>query len=353
MTARKDYYDVLGVKKSATEKEIKAAYRKLAKQYHPDANPSAEAKKKFEEIGEAYAVLSDAKKRQQYDQFGFAAFDSAAQDAGQGFHSYSDGNGHTYYYSGSGGPDMSGMFGDLFGSMFGGAGGFGGTGNGGRSFHWSNTGGNGSGFTGFEGFGGNGAAGFGGRNAGGFGSADGYAATGADLHSDITISFDEAAFGGDRDIRIGTGGGRTQTLRVHIPAGIEEGKSIRLRGKGQPSPSGGQPGDLYLKVHIQPRDGFERKGRDVYVTVRVPLEAAVLGGEVKVETLTGNVMCRIPAGTQSGSKIRLRGKGIADMKQPSIHGDEYVVVEVAIPSNLSEEAREKFEAFLCAAKKSN
>lgn len=349
MAAKKDYYEVLGVSRDATDQQIKAAFRKLAKKYHPDVNPTEEAKKKFEEINEAYDVLSDPEKRKQYDQFGFAAFDQtggagAGGFGGQGFHQYTDGNGHTYYFSssGNGGPDMSDMFGDIFGDMFGQGG------RSGRSFHWSSNGANG-GFGGFDGFNGFGSGTGGQRSAYGNAGA-GYGSQGTpageDIHANVTVSFDEAAFGGDRNIRLADGKGGTQTLQVHIPAGIDEGQSIRLKGKGQPSAYGGAAGDLYLKVHIEPRSGFERKGSDVYVTAKVPLQTAVLGGEVKVETLTGNVLCRIPEGTQSGTKIRLKGKGIAQMKNPAEHGDEYVVVEVQIPTHLSAEAKTRFQDFM-------
>lgn len=326
---KRDYYEVLGLKKGATDQEIKSAYRKLAKKYHPDVDPSPDAKKKFEEIGEAYQVLSDPEKKKLYDQFGMAAFDQTAGGAGPnpgagGFHQYTDGNGRTYYYSSSGGnaQDFSDMFGDMFGDLFGHRG-------------------RGSGFSGFSGFSGNEGSGFGGfsgSQGSGFGS---YAQKGSDLHADVTISFNDAAFGCTRSIRIQNPNGGMNTLEVSIPAGIDEGQSVRLRGKGNPSASGGEAGDLYLKVHVEPREGFERKGQDIYVNCSVPFTTAMLGGEAKAETLTGEVMVKIPKGVQSGSKIRLRGKGIQSMKNPAVRGDEYVVVQIQVPKHLSLEAEKK------------
>ncbi len=149
---------------------------------------------------------------------------------------------------------------------------------------------------------------------------------GADAHAEITIGFDEAAFGADR--------------QIHIPAGIEEGKSIRLKGQGSPSPvSGGESGDLYLKVHIAERPGFTRSGADVYTTVMVPFPTAALGGEVKIETLNGSVICKVRPGTQSGSKIRLRGKGASVLGKPGEYGDLYAEVRIEVPENLTMEQK--------------
>lgn len=320
---KRDYYEVLGLQKGATDQEIKSAYRKLAKKYHPDVDPSPDAKKKFEEIGEAYQVLSDPEKKKLYDQFGMAAFDQTAGGAGPnpgaggfgGFHQYSDGNGRTYYYSGNGGnaQDFSQMFGDMFGDIFG---------------H-----GEGSGFSGFHHF------------SGGGGGADysGFAQKGSDLTADVTISFNDAAFGCTRSIRLSDPNGAAKTLEVSIPAGIDEGQMVRLRGKGNPSPTGGEAGDLLLRVHIEPRAGFARKGSDIYVTCEVPFTTAILGGEAKVDTLTGQVICKIPKGTQGGSRIRLRGKGIQDMHNPSVKGDEYVVIQIQVPKHLTFEEERKLK----------
>ena len=139
--------------------------------------------------------------------------------------------------------------------------------------------------------------------------------------------------------------GSVQSLQVKIPAGIESGKTIRLKGKGHPGVGGGEPGDLLLRVTAGKKPGFERKGMDLYTTLRIPFTTAALGGEATVQTIYGNVLCKIREGTQSGSKIRLRGKGIVSMKDPSVHGDQYVKIEVQVPRNLSPEARQKLREF--------
>ena len=333
---KQDYYEVLGIGKQADEKEIKRAYRKLAKKYHPDMNPGDKvAEQKFKEVTEAYNVLSDKEKKKLYDQFGFAAFDEAGNaraDAGSGFYGGAGGQGG--FRSGSGyqefhyeGGDMGDMFGDNLGNMFHGNAS-------GHSGYYSN----GSGF-------------------GGFGGQKGYrqqaSYKGEDLHADITVGFDEAAFGCDKMIHIqaadGTG---VQSLSVHIPAGIDDGKSVRLRGKGHPGFGGGENGDLLLKVHIAPRSGYERKGMDVYTTADIPFTTAVFGGEASFPTLYGNVVCKVPAGTQSGKKIRLRGKGIVSMKDPKVHGDQYVTIQIQVPTTLTAEQRQKLHEFENAMKQS-
>ena len=167
----------------------------------------------------------------------------------------------------------------------------------------------------------------------------------------MTVGFDEAAFGCDKVIRLqdpSNPNGSVQSLQVHIPAGIDTGKSVRLRGKGMPGINGGEAGDLLLKVTVAGKPGYERKGMDVYTTVRVPFITAVLGGETVVRTLYGDVICKIKEGTQSGSKIRLRGKGIVSMKDSSVHGDQYVTVEVDVPRHLSPAAKQKLKEFEAA-----
>ena len=345
---KQDYYEVLGIGKQADEKEIKRAYRKLAKKYHPDTNPGDKvAEQKFKEVTEAYNVLSDKEKKKLYDQFGFAAFDEAGNaraDAGSGFYGGAGGQGfggqggfrsgsfHTgdgsgyqeFHYEGG---DMGDMFGDIFGNMFHGNAG-------GHSGFYSN----GSGFGGFAG-------------QKGYRQQDSY--RGEDLHADITVGFDEAAFGCDQMIHIqaadGTG---VQSLSVHIPAGIDDGKSVRLRGKGHPGFGGGENGDLLLKVHITPRAGYERKDMDVYTTADIPFTTAVFGGEASFPTLYGSVVCKVPAGTQSGKKIRLRGKGIVSMKDPKVHGDQYVTIQIQVPTTLTAEQRQKLHEFENAMKQS-
>lgn len=396
MAEKRDYYEVLGVSRSADDNTIKKAYRKLAKKYHPDTNGGdPKAEQKFKEVTEAYNVLSDKEKRKLYDQFGHAAFDGSAPGAGAqggayegpfqgGFGGFgggangSNGSYQEYHFSGD---DMDDILKNMFG---GGAGGFrqGRTSDGGTYYSYSSNGNTGGrsqgGFSGgFSGFGGNGGSysGFGrrgnGRNGSGFGNGsdfgygsgfgngsgfgdgfdagNGYQSKGEDLHANVSITFDEAAFGCDKRITLTDGHGENKTLQVHIPAGIDTGKSVRLRGKGQPGIGGGQAGDLLLEVTVGSRPGYERKGSDVYTTVSIPYTTAVFGGEATVETLYGNVVCKIREGTQSGTKIRLKGKGIVSMKDPKIHGDQYVTVQIQVPTGLSEEAKQKLREFQRAA----
>ena len=343
MAVKRDYYDVLGLSKGADAAAVKKAYRKLAKKYHPDMNPdNAEAERKFKEVTEAYNVLSDPEKRKLYDQFGHAAFDETG--AGNGPY----GGAYRQAYSGPGGGyreyhfeggNMDDMFQDIFGDIFhhDTSGSFGGSGFGGGSSRSgsSRSGGFGSGFYGD--FGGN------------------FRAKGSDLTAEVTVSFDEAAFGCDKIIHLqdpGSAGGAVQSLKVHIPAGIDSGKSVRLRGKGMPGANGGENGDLLLKVQVTAKPGYERKGMDVYTTVYIPFTAAVFGGEAVVNTLYGNVLCRIKEGTQAGSKIRLRGKGIVSVKDPAVHGDQYVTVQIQVPRYLSPAAKQKLKEYeaLCAGK---
>ncbi len=160
--------------------------------------------------------------------------------------------------------------------------------------------------------------------------AGSYSSKGEDLHAEVTVSFDEAAFGGKKVIRLQSSNGGVQNYEVNIPAGIESGKSIRLKGKGYPGVGGGEAGDLLLKVNVQDKPGYKREGRDVYTTVNIPFTTAVFGGEAKVHTIYGDVLCNIKPGTQSGTKIRLRGKGIVAMNNPSVHGDEYATVQIEV-----------------------
>ena len=316
MAAKRDYYAVLGVERGADDKTIKKAYRKLAKKYHPDTSAGdARAEEKFKEATEAYEILSDPEKRRLYDRFGHAAFDgSGAQDAGPQGNPFEDmygfGNSGAYggqgaygaYGSGEGGGyryeyrfGSDGMD-DILKSMFG----------------------------------------------------DGFGRGGADLRAEISVSFEEAAFGCEKTVRLDTGeGAGPQSLWVRIPAGIDDGKSIRLRGKGARG-RGGSPGDLLLKVNVGKKPGFERQGMDVYTVANIPFSTAVLGGEAAVQTLSGKVLCKIREGTQSGTKIRLKGKGIVSMKDPKVRGDQYVTVQIQVPEHLSEEAKRKLGEFQAA-----
>ena len=340
MAAKRDYYEVLGVAKNADEKTIKKAYRKLAKKYHPDTNAgNPDAEKKFKEVTEAYSVLSDPEKKKMYDQFGHAAFD---QSAGGSYQGSGFGNGFQGFKSGPGGyqeyhftENADDIFGDMFKDIFHGSSSKSTDGFGGHGFHRSSFYDDGSGFSGFGGFGGHGSAGFDQK--------------GQDLNASVSVTFDEVAFGCDKRITLQDQSGKAQTLEVHIPAGIDSGKSIRLRGKGMPGTGKGGAGDLLLKVTVQPKAGYERKGMDVYTTVSIPYTTAVFGGEARVHTLYGDVMCKIKEGTQSGSKIRLRGKGIVSMKDANVHGDQYVTVQIQVPRHLNAEARQKLMEYKKAA----
>ncbi|MDO4617307.1 MAG: DnaJ C-terminal domain-containing protein [Lachnospiraceae bacterium] len=345
MTKKKDYYETLGVKKTSTEKEIKSAYRKLAKKYHPDTNANnKQAEQKFKEVTEAYNVLSDKEKRKLYDRYGFAGLEEGfdpnfagyssgfggfnqnytGSDQGTGrysrhFSGY-DPNSSTYrefHFTGSDGSTYSSdEFEDLFRDMF-------------------------SGQTGNRGFTGESrSAGFGRRKDGSTRNSrrawgTGGSLRGSDLTSDLTVSFDESLKGCSKMLRLSREDGSFTTIQVSVPAGIQDGKTIRLKGKGHPGMNGGEAGDLLLQVHVTPRKGWERKGNDLYVTAEIPFETAVLGGEAIIPTMTGNVSCKIKAGTRSGSKIRLRGKGVSDPAHPSETGDEYAVIQIEVPRNLS------------------
>ena len=354
MAGKRDYYEVLGVSRNADEAQIKKAYRKLAKKYHPDTNPGdAGAEKHFKEVTEAYNVLSDSEKRKLYDQFGHAAFDQSGAGNYGGYGSY----------GGSGGYGGFGGF-----SGFGGGAGQTRGGSDGQGFWRAYTGPDGYQEYHFEGGSGNMDDVFrdmfgdifhhgkSGSDFGGFGSRGGRCqAKGADMHADVSVPFDEAAFGCNKMIRIQDAAGQSgkiQTLQVHIPAGIDTGKTIRLKGKGSPGVNGGAAGDLLLNVKVGTKQGYERRGMDVYTTVRIPYTTAVFGGEAVVNTLYGNVLCRIQEGTQSGTKIRLKGKGIVSMQNASVHGDQYVTVQIDVPQHLSPAAERKLREFeaLCAGR---
>ena len=330
---KRDYYEVLGVSRDADDKKLKSAYRKLAKKFHPDMNPGdKEAEKKFKEVGEAYAVLSDPEKRKLYDAYGFAAFE---EGGGQG---YGSGNPFGGPFAGrgsaSGGPggssyrsfhfdgkDAEDLFNSMFGDVFG------------------------------AGYRSAGASAFGGSRFGGadlFGQAKARqeAKRDLDLRTSLTISFREAALGSRQTLRLTSPDkpGTVTTLEVTIPSGIDEGKSIRLRGKGRRA-SDGRKGDLLIEIHIEPDSLFTRKGLDLYTSVRIPFTTAALGGEAVVPTLSGQVSCRIPAGIQSGSKIRLKNKGIAVTGQHAAQGDEYVEISIEVPRTLTSAERRKLEEF--------
>ena len=319
----------------------------------------------FKDVNEAYSILSDPEKKKLYDRFGHAAFDpnSAAYGTtggsgasgdpfGSGFGGAGQG-GAWHYQSGPGGyaeyhftGDDMGDMGDIFGDMFGGM--FHGKSSGGSSRSRHFTGGSGAHFTSGSDFGGSSAHFGGGSRFGGSQSfyGAGFQEKGSDLTSEVTVSFDEAVSGCEKIITLqNPQTGKRQSLQVHIPAGIDTGKSIRLKGKGMPGTGGGEAGDLLLNITVTAKPGWERKEMDVYSTVRIPFTTAVFGGEALVSTLYGNVLCKIAAGTQSGTKIKLKGKGIVSMKNPSIHGNQYVTVQIDVPNHLTPEAEQKLREF--------
>lgn len=366
MAEKRDYYDILGIKRDASAETIKKAFRKLAKKYHPDSNAgNPQAEQMFKDVNEAYSILSDPEKRKLYDRFGHAAFDpnSAAYGTtggsgasgdpfGSGFGGAGQG-GAWHYQSGPGGyaeyhftGDDMGDMGDIFGDMFGGM--FRGKSSGGSSRSRHFTGGSGAHFTSGSDFGGSSAHFGGGSSFGGSQSfyGAGFQEKGSDLTSEVTVSFDEAVSGCEKIITLqNPQTGKRQSLQVHIPAGIDTGKSICLKGKGMPGTGGGEAGDLLLNITVTAKPGWERKEMDVYSTVRIPFTTAVFGGEALVSTLYGNVLCKIAAGTQSGTKIKLKGKGVVSMKNPSIHGDQYVTVQIDVPNHLTPEAEQKLREF--------
>lgn len=301
---KRDYYEILGISRNADEGSIKKAYRKLAKKYHPDTNGgNPQAEQKFKEITEAYNVLSDSEKRKLYDQFGHSAFDGSMGSGGSAYEN--PGANYREFHFEDGNADD--IFRDIFGDLFRGG------------FHESGFSGKG-----FENGFGNGS--FYRRN---------YPEKGSDIEASLKISFDEAAFGGERIVTLRDEAGHTQSLKIRIPAGIDTGKAIRLRGKGGAGRNGGENGDLLLRVTVLGKPGFTRKGMDIYTTVQVPFSTASCGGEIRVKTISGDVLCKIREGTKNGTKIRLRGKGIVSMKNPSVRGDQYVTVQVQMPQHSS------------------
>lgn len=296
--ADRDYYEILGVSKSASADDIKKAYRKLAKQHHPDANqddPKAQAK--FAEITEAYDVLSDSEKRAKYDQFGHHWNKvQGGGGAGGGFNPFGGGGGA----GGAGGFDIE----DLLGGMFGGGGGRSGFGGGGSPF------------------------GGGGRRA--------QPTKGSNIETEIQVPFHVGINGGEYELTV-----NNDRLTIKIPAGIDSGGKIRLAGQGNPGSAG--PGDLIVTVNISAHPWFRREGSHILVDVPVTPVEAVLGGKVDVPTLAdGIVVMTIPPGTNSGARLRLRGKGSIDRKtkQP---GDQLVVIKVVAPKELSDDQRDLYQ----------
>lgn len=352
MAEKRDYYEVLGVDKNADDAALKKAFRQLAKKYHPDMNPGDKgAEQKFKEIQEAYAVLSDADKRRQYDQFGHAAFDGTGGAGGFDFS----------------GMDMGDIFSDLFGDFFGG-----------------------------------------GRR-----SADNGPRKGANLRASVRITFEEAVFGCEKELEIvlkdecptchGTGakpgtnpetckkcGGKGKVMysqqslfgmvqnvqtcpecngsgkvirekcsdcrgsgyiaskkriQVSIPAGIDNGQSVRIRDKGEPGRNGGPRGDLLVEVIVSRHPIFQRQDMNIYSTAPISYAQAALGGEVRINTVDGDVTYEVKPGTQTDTRIRLKGKGVPSLRNKAVRGDHYVTLVVQVPTGLNEAAKDALRKF--------
>ncbi len=300
--AELDYYKALGVSKSASSDEIRKAYRKLARENHPDAKPNDKsAAERFKQIQEAYDVLNDETKRKQYDKFG-SAYQQAGRD-GAGPNPFAGGGG----FGGFGGAGPIDL-GDLFGQ--------------GVDFS--------------EFFGGAAPGGAKGRNS------KRPAARGEDVRATVSVPFETAVTGGAVDVRIDRGG-QIDTLAVKVPPGVNSGQVVRLTGQGSPAPRGGTVGDLYLTIDIQPHAYFRREGSNLLVDVPITPSEAVLGAKVEVPTLSeGQVVLKIPPGTSSGAKLRLRGKGVVD---PATHqpGDQFVVVKIVIPKTISDHDKSLYQ----------
>ncbi|MBN2331920.1 MAG: J domain-containing protein [Deltaproteobacteria bacterium] len=300
--AGKDYYAVLGVDKKASEEEIKKAFRRLARKYHPDMNKDdAESEKKFKEINEAYEVLGDQQKRKEYDMYG-ATF----QQPG-GFHGHPG--------AGDFGFDLN----DLFGGRAGG-----------RSRTFTPGGGDFSHV--FSDL-------FGGSGGGGFQQGP---HKGHDISYEVEISFADAVHGTELVLQI-----NNRKVTVRIPPGISNNGKLRVKGKGQPGIHGGPPGDLLLRVKVLPHEIFAMNGYNLHCQVKIPVTLAMLGGRVDVPTFDGKAVLSLPPGTQSGQKFRLQGKGVKKGKSGA-HGDEIVEIEVQIPKKLTPEARKLVEQLAAA-----
>jgi curved DNA-binding protein len=329
----KDYYSTLGVAKTATEKEVKQAYRKLARKFHPDVNPGDKsAESKFKEINEAYEVLGDPEKRKKYDELGanWRLYEQAGA-AGAGPNPFAGGSpfGGGWNVNVGGGGRQGGfrtMTEDEMREMFGDANPF-------------------SDF--FQTF-------FGGSMGGAQGESEqtgrrgprqrARTRPGRDVEHEIELGLEDAFRGTTRRLEIATDGQR-RTVDVRIPAGISEGSRVRISGEGESGAGGAKSGDLYLRIHLTPHPQFERKGRDLYTRVAVPLTTAVLGGEADVGTLGGKALrLRIPPTTQNGQVFRLKGHGMPTAGKTDQPGDLYATVDVQLPRSLTPAQREHFEA---------
>jgi len=305
----KDYYKILGVPKTASEKEIKTAYRKLARQFHPDMNRGdKKAEARFKEIGEANEVLSHPEKRKRYNELGanWQAYERAARTGapGAGAGAWPGGG-----FPGGGNVRVEfgeefGGFSDFFKTFFGG----------------------------------------GGFSGGGFGDAFGGAAgprQGHDVEGTIEVTLEDVLTGTKRTVRLGGKGGRE--VEVRVPPGVRDGSRLRVAGEGEAGQRGGPKGDLYLRVVVRPHPVFERRGEDLATTVRVPPSTAVLGGEMTVPTLGGTLAVKVPPGTAVGQTFRLRGQGLPELGKPDKRGDLLATVAVDLPKKLTPRQKELFE----------
>jgi curved DNA-binding protein len=319
MAAKRDYYDILGVKKNASEEEIKKAYRKLALKYHPDRNQgNKEAEERFKEVSEAYAVLSDKKKRQEYDAVGYSGFHRrySQEDIFRGFDI-----GDLFKGAGVGTEDI---FSTLFGA-------------GGRTSRTVN----------FEDFF-NSYGREGGRSpfSGAAGGRSRAPQKGADAIYDLAISLEEAASGASKQIAFRDEDGNLNRVSIKIPPGISTGKKLRIAGKGQRGASGGQHGDLYIRITVLDHPVFRPEGSDLHMDKEIQFTQAALGCTIEVPTLEGTARSvRVPAGTQSHSRIRLRGHGLPHF-QGKGKGDLYVRLIVKVPGKLERHQRDLLEALV-------
>jgi curved DNA-binding protein len=325
----RDYYQTLGVSKTATDKEIKQAFRKLARKLHPDVNPGDKAAEaRFKEINEAHEVLADPDKRRKYDELGanWRMYEQAQQQ-GQGFpgggpFGFGGAGGQSGWTVNVGGPgggyrtmseeEMHDLFGneDPFSDFF-------------RTF-----------------FGGAGGAREASRPRGGRAQRS---QKGRDIEHVVELTLEEAYHGTTRRVSIKEGG-HARSVDVRIPGGVKEGSRVRAAGEGATGSNGGSSGDLYLRVHVAPHPVFERRGDDLHAKVAVPVTTAVLGGEAHVPTVTGSVRLKIPEHTQNGQVFRLKGHGMPQVGKPDQRGDLYAAVEVQLPRTLTREQREHYEA---------
>lgn len=313
--AKRDYYDVLGVSRTASGDDIRRAHRKLALKYHPDRNKDDKsAEEHFKEVQEAYDVLSDAEKRKRYDQFGHAGVGSAATDGADPYEAFrraQAGRGGARTWQAAPGVSVEdfdvgeGGFGDIFEQLFGGRGGV-------------NTGG------------------FAGR-AGPRGRTRAQPTRGADVEHPVTLSFEQAARGTKLSLQINQEG-KIETIEVKVPPGVKDGSRIRIRGRGQRS--SGQNGDLFIITRVQPHAYFQRSDLDVLLELPLSVYEAILGTKVEVPTIDGPVTLTIPPGTSSGSKLRIKGRGIM---RGSEKGDQYVQIKIIVPRNLDEQDKAALE----------